>query len=179
VALAAKSSLGQLAHIHLIGALRHLEHLIVAARTLQPPALHMELMAEDHRSRPLGPERKIAASNNLSPRVYGQHHAEHKTYRQYLFHSPPPLKNRFKLHELSVSISEFHSISIALKAIAQYCTYGTLARSFLMSGDGRLPVKCRPLIMALTLFFATVSAMTSTMIIIVVMFSVLFQRHAP
>jgi hypothetical protein len=94
VALAAKSPLGDLGHIHFIGTLRHLEHLIVATRTLQTFAFYMYFMTENYLRCPFRPKGKIAAPNHLGARVKGKHHAEHKTDRKYLFHSPTPFRKK-------------------------------------------------------------------------------------
>ena len=108
VALAAKSTLGQLAHIHFIGTLRHLENLIVATRAFQPLALHMDIVTEYDRSCPFGPERKIAPPNHLGPHVKSQHHAEHKTDSEYLFHHPPLSEKRFEHPRLQSNITELN-----------------------------------------------------------------------
>lgn len=46
--LAAKITLRDLAHVHFIRPLRHLEHGIVTAGTFESFSFHMDLMAEDH-----------------------------------------------------------------------------------------------------------------------------------
>lgn len=49
VAFTAEVSLGQLAHVHLVRTLRHLEYLIVAAGTLEALVIYVFFMAENDR----------------------------------------------------------------------------------------------------------------------------------
>ena len=61
VALSAEIALRDLAHFHLVGALRHLEHGVMTARALESLVRDMLLMTEDDRFRALGAERQVAS----------------------------------------------------------------------------------------------------------------------
>ncbi len=68
VAFAAKSSLGQLAHVHFIGTLGHLKYVIMTAGALQAFRIDMHIVAENDRLRTLGIKRQVSTSHLLRDR---------------------------------------------------------------------------------------------------------------
>ncbi len=104
VAFATKSPLGQLAHIHFIGSLGHLENVVMTAGALQALRIHMHLVAENNGLRTLGMKRQISASNLLRNRDKGNRQnageEKHKSIEQCFFHYPPLLV-RFILNTAS------------------------------------------------------------------------------
>jgi hypothetical protein len=66
MALSAKISLGQLAHVHLVGPLGHLEHMVMTARALQALRFYMQFVAEHNFRCPPGFEGEVAAAYFIS-----------------------------------------------------------------------------------------------------------------
>jgi hypothetical protein len=79
MAFAAKVSLGDLRHVHFVRALRHLEILKVATRTLQAFFAHVFFMAEYDRAGIFRRKRDWAASHFFRVRQRRQDHGKHET----------------------------------------------------------------------------------------------------
>jgi hypothetical protein len=87
VALSAEVSLGDLAHVHLVRTLGHLEDLVMAARAFDALALDMGVMAEVHRTGILGREFDIPAADLLRHHRQRQSQTyDKKQENEYLFH---------------------------------------------------------------------------------------------
>lgn len=63
MAFAAEIALGQLVHVHLVGALLHLEDRVMAAGALETLFVHVFLMAENDRARIFRRERYVSAAD--------------------------------------------------------------------------------------------------------------------
>ena len=92
VALAAEVALGDLAHIHLVGALGHLENLVMAARAFQTLAVDVLFVAENDRRGILGCEGQVSTPDLLGKS--GKGNSETSRYHRYdeqFFHNSSPL----------------------------------------------------------------------------------------
>lgn len=91
VALAAEVAFCDLAHIHLVRSLSHLEYLIMTSGALDPLALDVELMTENDGAGVLRRELDIAASDFLCSSREGNHQAEQNSnYHPSLHHRDAP-----------------------------------------------------------------------------------------
>jgi hypothetical protein len=83
VALSTEIPFGELAHVHLVRTLRHLEYLVMAAGALDALVFDMGLMAENYRACVLGRELDVSATDLLcdsrvrQDETYNQKHDHH------------------------------------------------------------------------------------------------------
>src|SRR5512144_825147 len=90
VAFTAEFTFRDLAHVHLVGSLLHLENMVVASGALEPFFLHVFLVAEHNWQGILRSKSQISAAHLLSMGAEGNHQAgQYDREDHYRFHFSP------------------------------------------------------------------------------------------